>query len=240
MILKADLHVHSTGSADGSNSVSELAAAAKARGLDAIAVCDHDHFTAPPENAPILLIPGIEITAKEGHILGLFLESPVDSAALGITPPAVSAIDAIHAAGGLAVLAHPFAPQKLPEEELLDLPVDAVESVNARAAVKAGANERAAMLARAMQLPVTGASDGHCAKEVGGAYTEFDVCECTASALKAALSEGKTAAVLSSPCLWRYKARSLLKKRRKTHGVIGTLYTLPYAVGCLARDLLHI
>lgn len=239
MIVRADLHVHSIGSADGSSSVSDLAAAAKAGGLDAVAVCDHDFFTVPPKNESVLLIPGIEITSENGHILGLFLEKPV-SLPEGGTPSTLSAIDAIHAAGGLAVLAHPFAPQKLPEEALKKLPVDAIETVNARAAVKPGANERAAGLAEALQLPVTGGSDGHCAKEVGGAYTQFDVCECTISSLKAALSAGKTNAVLSAPCLWRYKARSLLKKRRKDHGLIGTLYTLPYAVGCLARDLLHL
>ena len=239
MTVKADLHVHSTASIDGSSTVAELAVAAKAQGLDAIAVCDHDRFSALPESAPVLLIPGIEITSAEGHILGLFPDRPVRLPEGG-RPTAKAAVDAIHAAGGIAVLAHPFGPQKLPEERLKTLPVDAVEAVNARSAVKTGANERALALAEAMRLPVTGASDAHCAEEVGGAYTELDVSELSLSTLRQALLEKKARAVLRSPCLWRYKARSRLKKRRTEHGVIGLLRTIPYAAGCLIRDLLHL
>ncbi len=240
MLVKADLHVHSIASADGSSTLSALITSAQAKGLDAIAICDHDHQTVLPEQSPILLIPGMEITSNEGHILGLFLEKNIELDLHDKMLSADEAVSAIHQAGGIAVLAHPFAPQKQPEEDLQKLRVDAIEIVNARAALNNGANVRAAALADAMVLAVTGASDAHCAKEIGGGYTEFDVPEVSLAALKAALLEKKTAAVLDRPCRWRYKARSRMKKRCAEHGFLGFLHTIPYVLGCLARDILHI
>lgn len=78
MKLLADLHVHSRASADGRSSIEALIEAAKARGLAAITVSDHDLCTPLPESPDVLLIPGVEITSANGHILGLFLERPID------------------------------------------------------------------------------------------------------------------------------------------------------------------
>ena len=86
MKLLADLHVHSRASADGRSSVEALIEAAKARGLAAITVSDHDLCTPLPESPDVLLIPGVEITSANGHILGLFLDRPIDFAALGKYP----------------------------------------------------------------------------------------------------------------------------------------------------------
>ena len=61
MKLLADLHVHSRASADGRSSVEALIEAAKARGLAAITVSDHDLCTPLPESPDVLLIPGVEI-----------------------------------------------------------------------------------------------------------------------------------------------------------------------------------
>ena len=63
MKLLADLHVHSCASADGRSSVEALIEAAKARGLAAITVSDHDLCTPLPESPDVLLIPGVEITS---------------------------------------------------------------------------------------------------------------------------------------------------------------------------------
>ena len=92
MKLLADLHVHSRASADGRSSVEALIEAAKARSLAAITVSDHDLCTPLPERPDVLLIPGVEITSANGHILGLFLERPIDFSALGRYPAPEKAI----------------------------------------------------------------------------------------------------------------------------------------------------
>ncbi len=64
---KADLHMHSTVS-DGSYTIEELAREAAARGVDIIAVTDHDTLSQAgqiPENLPVKVIPGIEISAYD-------------------------------------------------------------------------------------------------------------------------------------------------------------------------------
>lgn len=81
---KADLHMHSTVS-DGSFSISELIARAKERGMDAIAITDHDtlsHVGQIPEVTDLRVIPGIEISAYDYtqnfrvHMLGYRIQNP--------------------------------------------------------------------------------------------------------------------------------------------------------------------
>jgi predicted metal-dependent phosphoesterase TrpH len=77
-----DLHLHTTAS-DGRCTPEELVARAKAVGLTAIAVTDHDTMAALPTasaaaaKAGLLFVPGIEITSvcegKDAHVLGYFL-----------------------------------------------------------------------------------------------------------------------------------------------------------------------
>lgn len=87
MKLLADLHVHSRASLDGRSSVEALIETARTRGLSAITVSDHDLCTPLPDCKDLFLIPGVEITSANGHILGLFLDAPIDFAALGKFPP---------------------------------------------------------------------------------------------------------------------------------------------------------
>jgi predicted metal-dependent phosphoesterase TrpH len=77
-----DLHAHSTAS-DGSRAPADVMAAARAAGLSAIALTDHDTVAGIPEAAQaaealgIRLVPGIELSAVEDdtetHLLGLHL-----------------------------------------------------------------------------------------------------------------------------------------------------------------------
>lgn len=239
MKLLADLHVHSRASADGRSSVEALIEAAKARSLAAITVSDHDLCTPLPDSPDVLLIPGVEITSANGHILGLFLDRPIDFAALGRYPAPEKAIEAIHACGGLAVLAHPFAPVKLSEEAISKLPFDAIETANARAMLKPGANEKARQLAAGLHLPGTGGSDAHCAKELGGCVTEF-TCEPSLSALKAALLSGQCHPVEVRACKWVWKGFSKLRRERTCGTFVSRCKALGYFAGCVLRDILKI
>lgn len=84
---RIDLHTHSTAS-DGSLTPTELVAAAKAEGLAAIALTDHDTVAGVEEaleagrRLGIEVIPGVEISAEHSpgqmHIVGLFID-PADA-----------------------------------------------------------------------------------------------------------------------------------------------------------------
>ena len=238
MMLKADLHVHSAASWDGRSDLAALAQAAHARGLDAIAVCDHDLCTDVSGSFPVLLIPGVEITSTAGHILGLFLERPIDRALWETgAPTPEAAIKAIRACGGLAVPAHPFSPQKLDEAALAALCPDAVEVQNARVALKnAARNAQAQTFAAQQKLAVTGGSDAHCAAEVGGCYTELDCAERSLAALRDALATSRTRAVFDHACTWTQKGLSQWHGARRAP-IPRRCRALAYLAVCVLRDL---
>ncbi len=92
----------------------ELVEAAVSSGLDLIAVTDHDTMESVKEvqergaAAGLTVVPGQEVTTRgpaQTHILGWFLERPVKR---GMSLE--DSVNAIHAAGGLAIVPHPFMP----------------------------------------------------------------------------------------------------------------------------------
>ena len=103
MKLTLDFHVHSDASFDGRMSVRQIALLAKARGIDGVAICDHDVvYTGPTEVEGVLIIPGAEFSTEYGHLLGLFLTAPIQYTTWKET------VQAIHDQGGITVLAHPY------------------------------------------------------------------------------------------------------------------------------------
>lgn len=234
--MRADLHVHSHRSVDGRSSLSELSGRAAALGLSAIAVCDHDRCTDVSGDYPVLLIPSVEITTEKGHILGLFLDSPIEKDFFDTLPSSLSAIEKIHAHGGLAVLAHPFAPQKMTEQEIAALPLDGIECENARSAASSPLhNRKAHALAESLKLPATGGSDAHCDKELGGCITEFD-CEPSLAEMKNALRNGLSKPVFVHACRKKYKGLSQWQKHKKSP-LKARLWAFFYLHYCIAADL---
>jgi predicted metal-dependent phosphoesterase TrpH len=109
-------HVHSKWSYDGSWSLEELSAKFSRRGCRVLMMTEHDRgFTATrldqyreacaqASSSEILVVPGIEYSdsANRVHVL---VWGPVPF--LGENLPTSEMLGAVHAAGGLAVLAHP-------------------------------------------------------------------------------------------------------------------------------------
>lgn len=243
MTCRIDLHVHTDASEDGLSSLAEQAAAAKAAGLSAIAVTDHNQCTPLPDQLEgVLLIPGCEVSTRAGHITGLFLEEPLDWAALRADglPSGAAAVAEIRRCGGLAVLAHPFqSPGADPGR--FSFPLDGVETANARAAFKVrDANVKAAGLALARSLPAVGGSDGHSRHEVGNACTEVDCGALTLPELKAAIAGGACRPVLVRNTPHFRKGLSQLGKARRRGGAAATIKGVVYLGYCLARDLFRL
>lgn len=233
----ADLHVHTDASPDGRSSLEAVARAAKAAGLDAVAITDHDLCTPVPQRLEgVILVPACEISTQAGHITGLFLERPVDLEKLGRLPPPEDAVAAIRGAGGLAVLAHPYhRPGAAPEA--FTFPLDAVETANARACFKVSdANERAAALAAGWGLPGVGGSDAHDEAEVGNAYTELEAEALTAASLRGALAAGRSRAVLVRRTPHIRKGLSQWTKARRAGGGKRLFKGILYLGYCAALD----
>lgn len=135
---KVGLHCHTTLS-DGQKTPEEVAALYKSAGYDALAITDHWIYNDIPEISGLRIISGAEfdIGGKDSrcgiyHILSLFAKrdprpEKEDSAQ--------TIIDKIHAAGGLAVLAHPAWSLNTPEMMLALNGIDATEIYNTVSAV---------------------------------------------------------------------------------------------------------
>ena len=184
MILNIDLHSHSRFSSDGVSEPEEMIATAKARGLHGFAITDHntseciDYFEAKgylrPDGEPVdgfLIVPGQEITTREGHLLALGVRLPDLK---GI--PAAEAVERIHKEGGLAIPPHPYDYFRAGiRESVLDaLPFDAIEVFNAATTFRR-CNRQAFDYAQRRGLPMTAASDSHHVEALGVSYTILDV-----------------------------------------------------------------
>jgi hypothetical protein len=114
---RGDCHVHSSRSASGQLTPEQLAAAARASGLDFIATTEHntaDSYAAwgPLAGDDLLVILGQEITTATGHWLALGIEpGQAVEWRYGVRDGVISRyLRQVHQAGGLCVAAHPHAP----------------------------------------------------------------------------------------------------------------------------------
>jgi PHP domain-containing protein len=107
--LAGVLHVHSTYS-DGTGTVSQIAAAARANDLDFLLLTDHDTLAAREHGEEgwhhgVLVLVGEEVSPRrENHYLAFGLEHPIDHG--GLTPQQI--VDRVNEAGGFGFLSHPF------------------------------------------------------------------------------------------------------------------------------------
>lgn len=169
-LIDVDLHMHTDHSGDCATPVEVLLATAKARGLGAIAVTDHNEVSgaleAQAKAEGIKVIVGEEVKTKDqGEVIGLFLTEKI--------PRGLSlqeTIAEIKRQGGLVYVPHPFdRMHAVPDyEHLLDVldDVDAIEVFNPRIAIHEF-NEEAVRFAAKYRIPAGAGSDAHVAQGLG-------------------------------------------------------------------------
>jgi predicted metal-dependent phosphoesterase TrpH len=207
---RADLHMHTTES-DGWPTPEELVDhAARRASLQVIAVTDHDTIEGAlrarehaAKRARFHVIVGEEVSSRDGHIVGLFLERRVRP---GMS--AAATVHAIHDQGGLAIAVHPFwRTQRRPVHGVgwlaAELEFDAIEVENATPGFYVF-NQMAHRLNLGLGGAELGSSDAHILDAVGRAYTEFP--GKTPEALREAILSGTTAARRR-----RYRALGLMR-----------------------------
>jgi predicted metal-dependent phosphoesterase TrpH len=177
-LIEVDLHMHTDHSHDCATPVEVLLATARAQGLGAIAVTDHNEISGALEaraleagsdaQPPVKVIVGEEVkTAGQGEVIGLFIEEKIPRG-LSIE----ETVAEIKRQGGVVYVPHPFdRMHSVPDYEhllrILD-DVDAIEVFNPRVAIGAF-NDEAERFAAKYRIPAGAGSDSHVAQGLGSA-----------------------------------------------------------------------
>ncbi len=197
--MKIDLHGHSGYSYDSLTTPKSFIRSAKQKGLDAIALTDHNTIkgwkpvSEEAKKQGFLLILGEEIKVYEnkkccGEILGLFLQELVSPS----EPETV--LDKIREQDGIAIIAHPFEWASrhpfLPIEKF-SRQVDAIEVLNSRCLFES-MNQKALEFVKKNSLAGSAGSDSHTPWEIGNAFVEAKASDL--EELRKAIQKGKIVA----------------------------------------------
>jgi predicted metal-dependent phosphoesterase TrpH len=211
---KADIHIHSDHS-DGLAKIPEIMEYVQNHtDLDVIAITDHNTIEGAlfakslSELYDFEVVVAEEVSSKEGHVIGLFLEEAV--------PAGMSAADTVRAIeeqGGVAVIAHPFSAQgvfgpkgrDLFSAAVNDWAFHAFEVYNSLPFLVWANSVAAKVLAGGHGVAATGGSDAHVLKAIGKGYTLFK--GTTAEDLRSSILNLETRAQTQRQGLslaWRY------------------------------------
>ena len=179
--MKIDFHTHSHYSDDCIFSPETIIRSALKKGLDGIAITDHNTIAGWPsaisaaKKLGAVLILGEEIKIKKngrtiGEVLGYFLTKRINPKGKSVE----QVIEEIKNQGGLAVIAHPFNwVRPFKDLEKYKNLADAVESFNSRTQSRK-TNRKNLEFSRKNNLAMTAGSDCHSPFEAGLAYVEAD------------------------------------------------------------------
>jgi predicted metal-dependent phosphoesterase TrpH len=178
---RADIHLHTLAS-DGLMTARDLVDyVERSTDLDVIAITDHDETAAALEardyaaqhGLRVQVVPGVEVTTREGHLLALFVED---------RPPALRPLAAtaewVLQRGGLCLAPHPFTrwTHSLSHRSMLHAVANnwlaGLEVLNASIAGRAS-RPHAVRFADEHALAGVGGSDAHMRGVVGLARTRF-------------------------------------------------------------------
>jgi predicted metal-dependent phosphoesterase TrpH len=175
-MIKMDLHVHSMYSEDAIGTPKEIIKILKKNGIQGVAFTDHNSVSGglkalkiSPEN--FLVIPGIEISTADGHMLALDVKEKIKRG-LSIEETVERIIDI----GGTPVAPHLFRMMSgIKKENLKKIykQLPAIEIFNGCSVPKS--NLKAAKVAKEFNLGGIGGSDAHDPRYVGYAYTLLNI-----------------------------------------------------------------
>lgn len=170
--LKIDLHVHTIYSSDSFITPKELVFYAKKRGLDGVAVTDHDKLDSALKicrETDFLVVPGMEISSADGHIIALNVQESIPK---GLRSE--ETVERIHQAGGIAIACHPTTFFKGSLGEHTTSNFDAIEVINSSAFPFRYSQKRSEELASRLGVARVAGTDAHFAPEIGYAFTLID------------------------------------------------------------------
>jgi predicted metal-dependent phosphoesterase TrpH len=163
--------------------------------LNGFAITDHDTIDGVSEaikiKSGLIVIPGLEISAKGAHVLALGVNELIpENQSLSKT------VNDIHKQGALAILAHPFGLPKswVNIHKVEGACFDAIETSNSSQIPYRIIEKLNNRLAEKLQLPKTGGSDSHIAETLGRSYTVIETESTTLDDILSSIKNGRCTA----------------------------------------------
>ncbi len=201
--MKLDLHVHTNRSSDAHTRHDQLGPSIIRAGLDGLAVTDHNNLATDLGRGPFL-IPGMEISSSNGHIIGLGVTQPI---ARGLSSD--ETILQIREKGGVSIVVHPYdILRSAVNPDRLTVMPDAVEVINSASFFHSISWKRAKAFAEKHHLPQTAGSDSHIPQTIGRSFTTIECEEKSIDSVLEAIRKGYTTAY-GRPINFRDRIRKL-------------------------------
>jgi hypothetical protein len=196
---KVELHCHTAASGDSLVKIHDLIRTARKRGIDRLAITDHNTIRGAlfaKEIDPDLIIVGEEILTTRGELLVFFVQEEVPR---GLTP--AEAIERLKKQNAFISVSHPFDQLRhgwaMSDLQEITPYIDAIEIFNARS-ISPSINQAAKEYAQENKLLGTVGSDAHLLVEVGKA-TQFVPAFTERDSLRISLQRSETDENYSSP-----------------------------------------
>ena len=166
--MKIDFHVHTNLSPCSVMKPRLAVKVAKKKGLDAIAIVNHNKLL-KYNTKEFKVIPGEEIRAKQGEIIGIFLKNEIKP-----NLDAQKTINLIKKQGGIAILPHVFDPLRRGlGKHIYELHNYDFIEYNGRCLLSRF-NAKVLEFSKNNKVPVIGGSDAHYYEEIGSVITEVN------------------------------------------------------------------
>ena len=192
-MLKLDLHIHSKYSGDGTGSPKEIIKILQKRGLNGMAITDHNSVTGSIkafEVAPkdFIVIPGQEISTLDGHIVALGIKKNIERE-LSVE----ETVEKIIEFGGIPIVVHLFRNMsgiKKNNFKKIHNKISAIEVFNSCSVPKS--NLKSAKVANQFKIGGTGGSDSHIPEYAGFGYTLVDTNDSSLDSVLSQINKKKT------------------------------------------------
>jgi len=217
-MFKLDMHVHSCFSNDGAGSPQDLIKSLQKRGLQGMALTDHntvDGYRSIQKMIPkdFLVIPSVEISTADGHLLAINVKENINPGR-----PIEETVERVVEAGGEPVVPHLYrllSGIKKEKLKAIRTKVSAIEVFNGCSIPNS--NLKTAKIAHVFHLGGTGGSDSHDPAYAGYAYTIVDSTDLRIDSVLSEIRKKKTwGEGVTMPLTYR-RDRMVLSIRQYVH-----------------------
>ena len=192
-MIKLDLHIHSQYSEDGTGSPKEIIKILQKRGLQGMAITDHNNVEGGLQAQKVapkdfIVIPGIEISTNKGHIIALNVKENIKK-----NLSVEETIEKIIEVGGIPTVPHLFRSMsgiKINMLKEIYQKISAIEVFNSCSDLKT--NLKTMKIAKNFNLGGIGGSDSHVPEYVGYGYTIINSTDFSIDSVLSEINKKKT------------------------------------------------